>query len=208
MEVGNRVRYTGDIQKDVFHKVGTIISTTTDQCRVKFDGFDYRGCSYDNHNCYRSNLTVVPAKAAVKDTNPKDAIGDTKVPYFLLSAVAKAEWALAQFAGMLKYGSWNWRSAGVRASVYLSAMERHLEAYKSGEELDPVDGSHHLGNIMACAAILLDAKAAGKLNDDRPPSVDLRPTFARVEAQMAVLKAQYKDKTPYHHTIKDTNAST
>ena len=27
----------------------------------------------------------------------------------------------------MKYGSWNWRAAGVRASVYVSALERHIE---------------------------------------------------------------------------------
>lgn len=138
--------------------------------------------------------------APTKLSNPKDSIGDTKVPMWLLSTVAKAEWALAQFAGMLKYGAWNWRVAGVRTSVYLSAMERHLEAYKGGEELDPVDGTLHLANIMACCAILIDAKAAGKLNDDRPPVTEFRETFDRVQKQMIVLKAQYADKNPEHFT--------
>ncbi len=142
-----------------------------------------------------------------KLSNPKDSIGDTKVPLWLLSPIAKAHWALGQYAGMLKYGAWNWRKAGVRSSVYLSAMDRHIDAYKSGEDYDPIDGSHHLGNIMACCAILLDAKAAGKLTDDRPPSVGVRETFAFVEAAMAKLKEQYKDKNPKHYTIEDTNVS-
>ncbi len=139
-----------------------------------------------------------------KATNPKDAIGDTKVPLWLLSPIAKAQWALAQFAGMLKYGTWNWRVAGVRSSVYLSAMQRHVDAYVSGEETDPVDGSHHLGNVMACAAILLDAAAAGKLIDDRPPSVDVRGTYAAVEKQMSALRVKYTDKAPRHYSIDDT----
>lgn len=142
--------------------------------------------------------------ATGKDTNPKDAIASTKVPLWLLSPIAKAAWALAQFAGMAKYGAWNWRISGVRTSVYLSAMERHMDAYKSGEEFDPVDGTHHLGNIMACCAILLDAKAAGKLNDDRPPSVDLRPTYRGIEAQAALLMEKYGHMKPKHYTIADT----
>lgn len=142
-----------------------------------------------------------------KDTNPKDAVGDKKTPLWLLSPIAKAAWAVAHFAGVLKYGAWNWRAAGVRTSVYLSAIERHLDAYKSGEEHDPVDGSHHLGNIMACAAILLDAKAAGKLTDDRPPSVDVRPAYAEAEAAMAKLREQYADKSPRHYTIADTEGA-
>jgi hypothetical protein len=139
-----------------------------------------------------------------KLSNPKDALSDTRIPLWLLSSVAKIHWALAQFAGMLKYGAWNWRVAGIRASVYLSAIERHIEGIKAGEEFDPIDGTHHLGNIMACAAIMLDAKAAGKFIDDRPPSVDHRPTVAFGEALMAKLRAQYADRKPRHFTIADT----
>ena len=145
---------------------------------------------------------------STKSTNPKDAIGDKKVPLATLSPIASAHWSLAQYAGALKYGAWNWRSAGVRSSVYISAMRRHIDAYTSGEEFDPIDGTHHLGNIMACAAILLDAKAAEKLNDDRPPSVGLRETYAFIEEAMAKLRDQYSDRSPRHYTIDDTELKT
>ena len=140
----------------------------------------------------------------VKDTNPKDAIGDKKVPLWLLSPIAKAHWALAQFAGMLKYGAWNWRKAGVRTSVYLSAIDRHKDKWMSGQKYDPADGTHHLANIMACCAILMDAEAAGKLTDDRPPSVDVESTYRFVEERMAELREKYKDKDPKHYTIADS----
>ena len=136
-----------------------------------------------------------------KDTNPKDLIAGNKIPLWLLSPIAKAHWALAQFAGMVKYGAWNWRVSGVRASVYVSAMGRHLDAYLSGEQVDPVDGTWHLGNIMACAAILLDADEAGKLTEDRPPVVDHRPAYAELEALMVRLREQYADKTPKHYSM-------
>jgi hypothetical protein len=139
-----------------------------------------------------------------KPSNPKDLAADTRVPLWLLSTTAKIAWAMAQFAGMLKYGAWNWRAAGVRMSVYLSAMERHIEGLKNGEEFDPVDGTRHEGNIMACAAILIDARAAGKLIDDRPPKVSHRPALAEAEALMARLREQYKDRAPRHYTIEDT----
>jgi hypothetical protein len=136
--------------------------------------------------------------------NPKQAAGDTKVPLWLCSAIAKAHWALAQFAGLLKYGAWNWRIAGIQVSTYLSAMQRHIDRYAGGERLDPVDGTHHMGNVMACAALILDAEAAGKLIDDRPPIVDVAPTYDEVQKAMAVLRAAYKDKDPRHFTIADT----
>jgi len=141
---------------------------------------------------------------AVKDSNPKDQAASSRIPLWLLSPIAKAHWALAQFAGLLKYGAWNWRRAGVRSSVYLSAIDRHRDAYLSGEEHDPVDGTHHLANIMACCAIILDAKAAGKLIDDRPPSVGIRPDYAELEALAGDLRRKYADRIPRHFTIADT----
>lgn len=151
-----------------------------------------------------SGAAEISAAVATKDTNPKDAIAGTRIPLWLCSPIAKAHWALAQFAGLIKYGAWNWRVAGVRKSVYISALERHIDAVKSGEQFDPVDGTRHLGNIMACAAIMLDAEAAGKLLDDRAPIVDMRKTYAELEALMAKLKEQYADKNPRHYTIADT----
>lgn len=57
--------------------------------------------------------------------NPKDAIGSTKVPLHLVSPISKAYQAIAHFLGNVKYGAWNWRGAGARASIYRSALERH-----------------------------------------------------------------------------------
>lgn len=141
----------------------------------------------------------------LKLTNPKEIVAVGKLPLWLCSTVAKAQWALCQYAGLIKYGAWNWRAAGVRASTYISAMERHLEKWKGGQEFDYDDGTHHLGNIMACAAILLDAQAAGKLNDDRPPAtVDIDAVFDKLNLQLEVLREKYKDRNPRHFNIDDT----
>lgn len=135
-----------------------------------------------------------------KPTNPKDAAATGRVPLGLLSPIAKAHWALAQHCGRAKYGAWNWREAGARTSIYLDAIDRHKDGYLSGETHDPADGTHHLGNIMACCAILLEAEGAGKLVDDRPPTLDMRPTYADVEKRMADLTAKYADRNPKHWT--------
>lgn len=140
-----------------------------------------------------------------KSTNPKDQVADGKIPLWLLSPIAKAKWALAMFSGLIKYGAWNWRRAGVRSSVYLSAAQRHLDAYLSGEEVDPVDGTDHRANVMACMSILMDAEAAGKLTDDRPPSVGVRRTYSELEALMRRLREQYKNVNPRHYTIADSD---
>lgn len=139
-----------------------------------------------------------------KNTNPKDAIGSMKAPLHLLSPIAELHWAHAQFVGNVKYGAWNFRAGGARVSVYIAAAKRHLAAYISGEEFDPVDGTHHLGNVMACMAIIFEAQACGKLTDDRPPSVTHRRALEYVEGQMKRVVEQYRDKDPRHFTIDDT----
>lgn len=137
----------------------------------------------------------------VEDTaNPKDAAGRAKVPLWLLSPIAKAAWAGAAFIGKVKYGAWNYRGTKVYASVYISAAMRHLDAYLSGETYDPEDGTHHLGNVMACCAILLDCAASGNLIDDRPPSVSLRPAYDEMQALVQPTEARYADRTVKHWT--------
>lgn len=152
---------------------------------------------------YGSDPLAYSAKGATKETNPKDAIGDTKVPLRLLSPIAKIKWAMALFAGMLKYGAFNYIIAGARASIYISAMDRHMDAYKAGEDYDPTDGTDHLGNIMACCGILIDAREAKHLVDDRGPSLSHRAAVAEAEELMAKLKTQYADRNPRHYTIED-----
>lgn len=142
----------------------------------------------------------------IRDTaNPKDAAGRAKVALWLLSPVAKAAWAAAAYLGQVKYGAWNYRGTKVYASVYISAAMRHLDAYLSGETYDPEDGTHHLGNVMACCAILLDTAAAGKLIDDRPPRVDIRPSHNEVQTLMPKIDQRYADREPKprHWTIND-----
>lgn len=105
----------------------------------------------------------------IKDTNPKDAVGSRKAPTFNIPAEVVGELGLALLEGSLKYGAYNWRVAGVRASVYLDALNRHLGAWKEGEDIDLESKMSHLVKGMACLTILRDAQLQGMLNDDRPP---------------------------------------
>lgn len=139
-----------------------------------------------------------------KDTNPKDRIGSSKLPLSLLSGTAKIEWCLAQLEGALKYGTWNWRSAGIRVSIYLDALERHLEKYKNGEDRDPDTLVHHLGSVMACAAIILDALPLGKLGDDRPPRAPVSELMDQAVDRVLHLQDLHGSKHPHHYTIEDS----
>lgn len=101
------------------------------------------------------------------ELNPKDSIGRAKAPLSLNPLSAAIEQALAHHLGNRDYGPRNWRGAPVSASVYIDAALRHIAAWYEGEERDP-DGLHNLGAVMACCAILIDAKEYGTLQDDRP----------------------------------------
>lgn len=102
-------------------------------------------------------------------TNPKDALASRKTAVGLWPAAGTILGARALEQGVVKYGAYNWRVTNVRMTVYLDAMERHLLALRDGEDAADDSGVSHLGHILASAAILADAWAAGTLIDDRPP---------------------------------------
>jgi len=106
-----------------------------------------------------------------KDTNPKAALGAAKPGLSVVPCTALYAMAAAHMDGAYKYGAHNWRKDGVSARTYYDAAMRHLTAWWEGEDIAPDSGVDHLGHVMACMAILIDAKVNGKLNDDRP----LRP---------------------------------
>ena len=102
------------------------------------------------------------------EANPKDLIGVTKCRLDLVPPALAISAAPAMQLGAAKYGPYNWREKAVKLTVYLGAIERHLAAFKDGQDLDPESGSSHLGHAAACLAIIADAGAIGKLIDDRP----------------------------------------
>jgi hypothetical protein len=108
-----------------------------------------------------------------KPTNPKDLLGERRVPLALIPLRVLGQLGLAFLEGGIKYGPFNWRKGGVKASTYLSAALRHIISYAEGEEWDPYvlekTGAkvHHLAKAMACLTIILDAEREGVLEDDR-----------------------------------------
>lgn len=142
----------------------------------------------------------VATKPEVKDSNPKEAIGATKLALHLVPDTLGAYAAVAFYEGATKYGAYNWRVAGVRASTYKAAAERHLKKWFNGEEVDPKTKVPHLANALACIGILLDAQECGKLNDDRPPYVDMESLFDKLAGTQAHLSELHKGMNPKHYT--------
>lgn len=139
-----------------------------------------------------------------KPTNPKDIIGCNKIPMHLWPETATMLGAMALLDGMLKYGRSNWRDAGVRASIYFDACRRHLGAWFEGEERDQDSGLPHLAHALACLAILVDARAAGKLVDDRMFPGGYRAMADALTCHVERLRQKHADKNPKHWTIADS----
>lgn len=139
----------------------------------------------------------------LKDTNPKDAIGSQKLPLHLWPTTATAMGCLGLMDGALKYGRANWRSAGVRASIYFDAANRHLAAWFEGESADPDSGLPHLAHALACLAIIVDAEAAGLLVDDRQIPGGHRRLMDALTRHVPRLQAVHAERDPRHFTIAD-----
>lgn len=138
------------------------------------------------------------------DTNPKDSIGATKLSMSLVPTSGIQAASLAFLEGALKYGRYNWRVAGVRTSIYMDAIWRHLDKYWNGEYADPVTRVPHLASVLACVMIIIDADRMGKLTDDRPPV--LPSNSLRIDDavdMVAHLKELFKDHHPHQYTIAD-----
>jgi hypothetical protein len=147
-------------------------------------------------------------KVELKDTNPKDAIGSNKLPLHLWPATATALGCLGFLDGALKYGRSNWRPGSAKASVYVDATMRHLLAWFEGEDNMPDSGLPHLAGALASIAIIVDAQAAGVLEDDRMYPGGYNQLVELLTPHVARLKELHKGKNPKHYTSKDAKGKT
>lgn len=137
--------------------------------------------------------------STTKPTNPKDAVGSKKAFFTTLPVRVVAEVGLAMLEGAVKYGRSNYRVAGVRASVYVDAVGRHLGAFWEGQDVDPDSGIHHVSKAIAGLMVLRDSMIAGNWVDDRPPRIAGSETWvAELNKRTAELLARYPDpKQPF-----------
>ena len=56
--------------------------------------------------------------------------------------------------GSTKYGANNWQYVDNAKERYYNALQRHLEAWRGGELLDPESGLPHLSHVM-CNSMFL-----------------------------------------------------
>ena len=58
--------------------------------------------------------------------------------------------------GAQKYERDNWKRVPDSKRRYYDALQRHLWAWKKGEENDPESGKHHLAHAMCCLMFLYE----------------------------------------------------
>jgi hypothetical protein len=116
-----------------------------------------------------ARLTAKNLAGGYPDNNPKSAVARLKPGIHAIPFSALLHLGAAMADGKRKYGLANWRGNSVAASVYVDAMFRHIAAWWDAKEEVASDSlAHHLGHVMACCSIILDAQATGNLIDDRP----------------------------------------
>jgi len=144
---------------------------------------------------------LAPAGDPIPDTNPKKQYGVSSVPLNMWSPLASAYGSLALYNGSLKYGKANFANTKVEASIYIAAAMRHLLAWACGQEDDPADGVPNLGGVLANVAILLEARAAGMLIDDRLRMAGYLSELEMLKGKVKALNELHAGKNPKHYTL-------
>lgn len=132
-----------------------------------------------------------PERRVVADAptvNPKALAGAKKpatwsvMPRWIMALVGRV-----MSVGAAKYEAFNYRQSRIAASTYEDAIERHCLLWFDGEDDDPETGVSHLASVMASCALLIDAQATGKLDDDRQKTGNARKALDALQALLTTL---------------------
>src|SRR6185312_12696359 len=114
--------------------------------KIKDGTFKAEGVETGRIGTGRATYVYPDAKAS----NPKQAMGDEKLPLHAVPDSMECFAALAFMEGGLKYGLHNYKAIGVQASTYYAACKRHMKKWWSGEWADKKTGIPHLSSALAC----------------------------------------------------------
>jgi hypothetical protein len=129
-----------------------------------------------------------------KPTNPKQTVGNKKVPMSVLSMQVLGEMAVGMYEGDRKYGRHNYRVSGVLASTYFDACLRHLMDWWEGQDIDPLSGLNHITKLMTSAHVLRDAMMQEMWVDDRPPRVRDPQWLAKLNVKVEEIIAKFPER--------------
>lgn len=97
-----------------------------------------------------------------------DRFNEGKPRMGLLPADPLLEMARVLTMGADKYGDHNWRK-GLKYLSVLDSMERHIAAFKKGQDHDEESNLHHMAHVMCNAAFIIQyhVDGMGPTFDDR-----------------------------------------
>lgn len=90
-----------------------------------------------------------------------------KIRFDLVPTFAQEQYVNVLTKGSVKYAERNWE-LGMKWSKVSASLERHLAAFKSGEDYDKETGLLHSAHIMCNAAFLTEYYKIYPQGDDRP----------------------------------------
>ncbi len=123
--------------------------------------------------------------------DPKGEAGAIKPGLGNISVAAQYYEGAVMKQGAETYGAYNWCDHPMKASTYYEAILRHLNAWWTGEDLDPKSGLPHMAHLRASGGIIIDQQGAGRLIDDRPKNMaDIQPVWDKITHRLANNKAQ------------------
>jgi len=99
-----------------------------------------------------------------------------KLRYDPIPAYPLQELARVYTIGSKKYGDNNWRS-GIAYSRIVAALQRHLEMWKQGRDVDPDDGQHPLASVAWCALTLMEYEITHPELDNRADNRPARKVY-------------------------------
>lgn len=76
--------------------------------------------------------------------------------------------------GAAKYAPRNWE-LGMKWSNVIASLDRHISAFKQGEDFDPETGLHHVKHALCNLAFLVEYYKTYPQGDDRPHNYLKRP---------------------------------
>ena len=113
------------------------------------------------------DLTEEKVQLPGQEQKPEGRKDDSgKLRFDLIPPHALEELAKVYSIGASKYEPYNWLK-GLNWSRVYAAMQRHLHAWRLGEEIDPDNGQSHLSAVMWCAATLIEYSYFRREFDDR-----------------------------------------
>jgi hypothetical protein len=89
-----------------------------------------------------------------------------KLEYGLLPPHALREVVKVLTFGAQKYERDNWQKVSDSKRRYFDALQRHVWAWKEGEQNDPESGIHHLAHAMCCLMFLFEHDTIYSLHNE------------------------------------------